>query len=61
MKGSSGDEEDNLPEEDQQSVAARMFGERLYEKSACDWTRMHKKDDTAKAVVEYLRLGAPLS
>ena len=52
-----GNNNNELPEEDLDSMEAREFGEKLCEKTATDWAAAQLKDETSKIAIEYILAG----
>ena len=55
LASSQGRSQNQLPEEDLDSMEAHAFGEKLCEKTVIDWTAAQLKDETSKIAVEYIR------
>ena len=51
---------EELPEEELDSMEARKFGERLCEKTASDWSAAQLDDETARAAVERILVKVPI-
>ena len=49
-----------LPEEEFDSIAAREFGEKLCEKTASEWAEAQMKDESARIAIEFLHSGVPV-
>ena len=57
IASSQGSIQNELPEEELDSVESREFGEKLCEKTAADWATAQLKDETSKIAVEYILAG----
>ena len=51
LASSQGSNQNELPEEELDSMEARQFGEKLCEKKATDWAAAQLKDETSKIAV----------
>ena len=60
LASSQGSSQNELPEEESDSLEAREFGGKLCEKSATDWAATQLKDETSKIAVEYILAGVPV-
>ena len=54
------DNNEELPEEEFDSIEAREFGEKLCEKTASEWAEAQMKDESARITIEFLHSGVPV-
>ena len=47
------DNNEELPEEEFDSIEAREFGEKLCEKTASEWAEAQMKDESARTAIEF--------
>ena len=58
LASSQGNNNNEIPEEEWNSMEAREFGQKLCEKTETDWAAAQIKDETSKTAIEYILAGA---